>query len=95
MILFCIGSGFHLISTEKTSLSLKVIFFEAISASVDLYILSDKFSLECDVPQRSCLGPILIKLYTSKLCEIFKLICLMFIVMYMTHRFTFRLVLKS
>ena len=56
-------------------------------------ILSDEFSLKCDVPQRSCPGPILFKLYTSKLSEIVKLIFLMFIVMSMIHRFTFRLVL--
>ena len=42
-------------------------------------ILSDEFSWECDVSQRSCLGPILFKLYTSNLSEIVKLICLMFI----------------
>ena len=56
-------------------------------------ILSDDFSLKCDVPQRSCLVSILFKLYTSKLSEIVKLICLMFIVMSMIDRFTFRLVL--
>ena len=56
-------------------------------------ILSHEFSLKYDVPQRSCLGPILFKLYTSKLSEIVKLICLMFIVMSTIHRFTFRLVL--
>ena len=56
-------------------------------------ILSDELNLKCGVSQRSCLGPILFKLYTSKPSEIVKLICLMFIVMSMIHRFTFRLVL--
>ena len=50
-------------------------------------------SSRCDVPQRSCLGPILFKLYTSKLFEIVKLICLIFIVVLKIQRFTFRLVL--
>ena len=52
-------------------------------------------SSRCDVPQRSCLGPILFKLYTNKLFEIVKLICLIFIVVLKIQRFAsaFRLVL--
>jgi len=34
--------------------------------------LSDKFNLQCVVPQESCLGPLLFTIYASKLFEVIK-----------------------
>ena len=52
------------------------------SGKIDIH--SDEFSLECGMPQGSCLGPILFML--CSVGSLSKLISLEFIVM---HRFTF------
>ena len=55
------------------------------SGKIDIH--SDEFSLECGMPQGSCLGPILFML--CSVGSLSKLISLEFIVMQTIHRFTF------
>ena len=59
------------------------------SGKIDIH--SDEFSLECGMPQGSCLGPILFML--CSVGSLSKLISLEFIVMQTIHRFTFLSVL--
>ena len=55
------------------------------SGKIDIH--SDEFSLECGMPQGSCLGPILFML--CSVGSLLKPISLEFIVMQTIHRFTF------
>ena len=71
MILSYIGSSFHLVFKEKFSLGLSHICREDQQVLINDF-LSDEFSLECGVPQSSCLGPILLTSNKSKLFEIVK-----------------------